>query len=162
MSSHLPRGFIVTLVALLLATAAIPILATHLRAQEQAIKEALDEFFANEPKSRYRYRPDQLPDNPAEHYLVVDARTDEEFRDGHLPGAMLIPFNHLTAVVERLPRNKETPILLYCRSARRTEQGMMALRLLGYRQVYHIRGGIEAWKAAGKPIEKGETRATGE
>jgi rhodanese-related sulfurtransferase len=63
----------------------------------------------------------------------------------------LIPFDHIVGD-PRLPEDKGSEILLYCRSGRMSEMAGEALVKEGYTNVSHLEGGMMAWEAAGKPI----------
>ncbi len=64
--------------------------------------------------------------------VVVDVRTDEEFQQGHLPQALHIPFDELSARAAEIPGDKNQAIVLYCRSGRRSGIGKHTLDSLGY------------------------------
>lgn len=81
---------------------------------------------------------------------VVDVREEAEYRLGHLPGAKLMPLRTLIERVDELPRDRT--IVLVCRSGRRSTRGLHWLLEMGFEDVYNLKGGILAWKAAGKPL----------
>lgn len=77
-------------------------------------------------------------------YLLVDVRTAEEYAEGHIPGALLLPIEEIRlGNVDPLPDQDQT-ILLYCRTGRRAEDAAALLVKMGYRNVYAI-GGIFDW-----------------
>ena len=77
-------------------------------------------------------------------YIIIDARTIEEFNEGHIEGAILIPEYEITErASEELP-NKDALILVYCRSGRRSKIAADALVNLGYTNVKEF-GGIIDW-----------------
>ena len=78
------------------------------------------------------------PNNPA---LVIDVRTPEEYRTGHVPGALNIPYQEIGPRITTLAPNRETRIWLYCRSGRRSAIATQTLRDLGYHQVEN-QGGL--------------------
>ena len=89
---------------------------------------------------------DQVSQWMQEHegYLLVDVRDEEEFRKGHIPGALLIPIDEIrVGHLEALP-DKDQALLLYCRTGRRAEDAAALLVKMGYRNVYAI-GGIFDW-----------------
>lgn len=76
--------------------------------------------------------------------LLLDVRTQEEYDNGHIPGALLIPDTELTARSGELPEDKDCTILVYCRSGRRSAASAAVLAELGYRDVRDF-GGILDW-----------------
>ena len=75
---------------------------------------------------------------------VVDDRTEAEYREKHIPGAVLVPNETIRAEApEELP-NKETVLLVYCRSGVRSKAAAEKLISLGYQNVYDF-GGIIDW-----------------
>lgn len=77
-------------------------------------------------------------------YVIIDARTEEEFADGHIEGAILIPeYEIADRAADELP-DKDQLILVYCRSGRRSKIASQALADLGYTNVKEF-GGIIDW-----------------
>ena len=77
-------------------------------------------------------------------YAIVDARTQEEFDEGHIEGAIMIPEYEIKAKAESLLTDKDQLILVYCRSGRRSKIASEALVGLGYTNVKEF-GGIIDW-----------------
>lgn len=77
-------------------------------------------------------------------YVIVDARTQEEFDQGHIEGAVLIPEYEISERAEKELPNKNQLILVYCRSGRRSKIAAEALVELGYTNVKEF-GGIMDW-----------------
>ena len=77
-------------------------------------------------------------------YVILDARTQEEFDEGHIKGAIMIPEYEITNRAEQELPNKEQLILVYCRSGRRSKIAAQALVDLGYTNVKEF-GGIIDW-----------------
>ncbi len=96
----------------------------------------------------------QVLARPPAGLVVLDIRTPEEFRDGHLPGARNLDFfaPDFRQRLEALARG-DAPVLLYCRSGNRSGQAMRLLRQWGRDDVLHLAGGFRAWRAAGLPEE---------
>lgn len=78
-------------------------------------------------------------------YIIIDARTDEEFNEGHIEGAILIPEYEIGERAENELPNKDQLILVYCRSGRRSKIAAQALADLGYTNVKEF-GGIIDWQ----------------
>lgn len=75
---------------------------------------------------------------------VLDVRTPEEFSQGHIPGAILIPDYELAKRAEKKLPDKNALILVYCRSGNRSRQAANTLLKLGYTNVKDF-GGIIDW-----------------
>ncbi len=84
-------------------------------------------------------------------HVLVDVRTPEEFRTGHIPGALNIDVQVIAQRLDELPKNK--PIVLYCRSGNRSNIAARMLLRAGYSDVYDL-GGIGDWRAAGFPLHR--------
>ena len=78
-------------------------------------------------------------------YIIIDARTQEEYDQGHIPGAILIPEYEIADRAEKELPDKEQLILVYCRSGRRSKIAAEELVKLGYTNVKEF-GGIIDWK----------------
>ena len=79
-----------------------------------------------------------------EDYIILDVRTQEEYDQGHIPGAILIPDTEIKAKAEDVLTDKEQMILVYCRSGRRSKIAAEALVELGYTNIKEF-GGIIDW-----------------
>ena len=78
-------------------------------------------------------------------YIIIDARTQEEYDDGHIHGAILIPEYEIADRAEKELPDKNQLILVYCRSGRRSKIAAEELVKLGYTNVKEF-GGIIAWE----------------
>ena len=78
-------------------------------------------------------------------YVIIDARTQEEYDQGHIPGAILIPEYEIADRVEKELPDKDQLILVYCRSGRRSKIAAEELVKLGYTNVKEF-GGIIDWE----------------
>ncbi|MBE7374579.1 rhodanese-like domain-containing protein [Pseudomonas lopnurensis] len=72
--------------------------------------------------------------------VLIDVRTAQEFAEGALPGAKRIETEQLRQHIGNLAPDKNTPIVLYCRSGRRSSAAQDVLQALGYRQVVNAGG----------------------
>ena len=77
-------------------------------------------------------------------YIIIDARTDEEFAEGHIEDAILIPEYEIANRAEKELPDKDALILVYCRSGRRSKIASDELVKLGYTNVKEF-GGIIDW-----------------
>ena len=84
--------------------------------------------------------------------VVLDVRPEEEYRAGHIPGALSVPVDALEAALQTLPRNQE--MVAYCRGPYCvfSDEAVAFLRSRGYR-ARRLRQGLPDWRAAGMPVE---------
>ena len=80
---------------------------------------------------------------PAGQPIWIDVRTPKEFDGGHLEGAHNVPVEQIAGQISTLVPNKDTPVMLYCRSGRRAEQARKLLLQQGYTHVEN-KGGYAA------------------
>ena len=83
-------------------------------------------------------------------HLLIDVRTPEEFRSGHIAGATNIALQNLPQQMATL--SKEQPIIVYCRSGARSNSAAQMLAKAGFGNVYDL-GGIMTWQAQGLPVK---------
>ncbi len=81
--------------------------------------------------------------NKGSEFIILDVRQPEEYRSGHLPGAVFIPLPDLINKVGELDHTK--PIIAYCRSGNRSRAAAAFLLSDGFSKVYSMDGGITAW-----------------
>ena len=79
-----------------------------------------------------------------EEYIILDTREQHEFDEGHIPGAILIPYTEIENRAEKELPDKDALILVYCRSGRRSKIASESLVKLGYTNVKEF-GGIIDW-----------------
>jgi rhodanese-related sulfurtransferase len=85
--------------------------------------------------------------------VVLDVRPEEEYRAGHIPGALSVPVDALEAALQTLPRDRE--VVAYCRGPYCvfSDEAVTFLRARGY-MAYRLRQGLPDWRAAGMPVEE--------
>lgn len=79
-----------------------------------------------------------------EGYIILDVRTQEEYDQGHIPGAIVISHEKIAEKAEDVLTDKDQLILVYCRSGRRSKLAAEALVELGYTNIKEF-GGIIDW-----------------
>lgn len=84
-------------------------------------------------------------------HVLVDVRTTGEFRGGHVPGAINIPLDQISARMSEIPSGK--PVVVICASGNRSKTGAKRLSDAGYDRVYNLKGGTMSWMMAGLPLE---------
>jgi len=85
--------------------------------------------------------------------VLLDVRTEEEWQEGHIACARLVPVQSLVATSPGLPADKDAAIVIYCASGARSLLAERKLRELGYTRVVAMEGGFEDLKAAGMPAD---------
>lgn len=85
---------------------------------------------------------------------IIDVRTPEEVAEGHLAHATTVNFLSPDFTSQVAGLNKKGTYLLYCRSGSRTRKAADAMQKMGFKHVYVLEGGINAWKEVGKAVEK--------
>jgi rhodanese-related sulfurtransferase len=83
---------------------------------------------------------------------VIDVRTDEEWRDGHLAGARHLTLNELTAAAETF--DEDRAVVFVCAGGSRSAMAADAFRTAGF-EAYSLEGGLKAWTEGGRTLESG-------
>ena len=87
--------------------------------------------------------------------LIIDVRTPEEFAESHLPEANNFPVDTLSQNIETIKKlQRDKPLLVYCRSGKRSARAAEKLKNLGVNSLYNLKGGIKAWSDANNPLVK--------
>ncbi|MGN0174020.1 MAG: rhodanese-like domain-containing protein [Acutalibacteraceae bacterium] len=102
---------------------------------EQTKEESYMNITANEAK--------EIMDTQSD-YIILDVRTEEEFAQGHIPNAVLIPDYEIETKATSMLTDKNQLILVYCRSGRRSKNAAEKLVKLGYKNIKEF-GGIIDW-----------------
>ena len=87
--------------------------------------------------------------------LLLDVREADEYAQGHAPGSTLIPLGQLAQRLKELAPFKDKPVVLICRSGRRSQQATQMLEAAGFSAAANIEGGMLAWQQAGLPVLTG-------
>jgi len=83
---------------------------------------------------------------------LVDVRTPEEFEEGHVMNAINIDYKGAAFEKEIEALDKTKPVMVYCRSGRRSAKGCEVLKSQGFTEIYDLNGGILQWQKEGKLI----------
>ncbi|HET6946030.1 MAG TPA: molybdopterin-synthase adenylyltransferase MoeB, partial [Gaiellaceae bacterium] len=110
----------------------------------QQVKTEIDEVDAS--------RTRELLDSPAPP-LLVDVREQDEWSEGHLPGAIHVPRGFLESRIEGAAPDRSQPVVLYCQSGNRSAFAAKTLEEMGYENVASLSGGFTDWKRNGFPTE---------
>jgi rhodanese-related sulfurtransferase len=85
--------------------------------------------------------------------IFLDCREPSEYKAGHIPGALNIPRGLLEFKIAKKIPDKNSRILMYCKTGGRASLATCSIDRMGYKNVVSISGGWKAWKKAGYPTE---------
>lgn len=90
----------------------------------------------------------------AEKVVIVDVRTPDEFKEGHIKGAKNIDIMSPDFESQLGKLDKTQPTLVHCQAGGRSTRALPVLEKLGFTHVIHLDEGFGGWVTAGKPVEK--------
>lgn len=76
--------------------------------------------------------------------VLLDVRTDKEYAQGHIPGAVHVPLTDIGEKVKKLKKDKD--IVVFCQNGNRSIWAIKRLMGMGYKNLYNLKGGYRAWK----------------
>jgi rhodanese-related sulfurtransferase len=79
--------------------------------------------------------------------VIIDVREPDEYAEGRIPGATLIPLGELASRTDEVPT--DVPVVMVCRSGNRSAQAVQILQKAGFTNIHNMTGGMNAWTAAG-------------
>ena len=91
--------------------------------------------------------------------VVLDVRLENEFNNGHIKGARLIPVGMLESRLKELESIKNTDIIVSCQSGNRSLRAAQILKKHGFETVYNLSGGMSAWLNANMPVDTGTKKS---
>jgi len=90
---------------------------------------------------------------------ILDTRTLDEYKSGHIPGALVLPVQDLESnrdvsnILSKLNKNEE--VYIYCSAGGpRSQRAALILRDMGFKKAYFIEGGIAQWIVSGNPVKQ--------
>ncbi len=107
-------------------------------------------------RTKKQVKPTEAQTMAAEGAVLVDVRTNEEWRAGRAPRAKHIPLESITRRQSEL--SKDATLITVCRSGRRSATAAKQLRQDGF-TVLNLHGGMQAWAAAGLPVVRSGGKA---
>ncbi len=113
----------------------------------KSYKQLMDEARKDVKEISVQEAKDLLAKNG--HHMLLDVREKDEWREGHLEGAVSLPRGFLELKVETTVPEKSTPIIAYCAGGVRSLLAAKQLKEMGYQDVISMSGGYGAWKNAG-------------
>jgi len=95
--------------------------------------------------------------------LLLDVREADEYAQGHLSGAVLVPRGLLEFKLSSTPElsRRDLKVMIYCKTSGRAALAAAVMKDMGYLHVRSIAGGYDAWLASGKPVSKPEQPSFG-
>lgn len=87
--------------------------------------------------------------------LMVDVRSTNQYKDGHISGARSVPGDQIAAGAAALEKFKDKTIIVCCDSGTASGAAARKLTSLGFGKVYNLRGGLGAWRQDNLPVAKG-------
>ena len=88
--------------------------------------------------------------------VVVDLRSTEAFKKGHIVNARNVPYDELSAQQATLDQYKNKPIIAVCDAGMTATRAVATLRNAGFESAYTFKGGMNAWTQAGMPVITGK------
>jgi phage shock protein E len=123
-------------------------------AQEKAAKPAAEKKAATKVENIKPEQFDALRKADTHSTVVLDVRTKEEYREGHIPGSVLIDFNADDFEQQVAKLDKSKTYLVHCAAGGRSARACKKMDQLGFQKLYNLEGGMGAWEKAGKPVKK--------
>jgi rhodanese-related sulfurtransferase len=135
-----------TKIKLVVLLIALPIMisAQTIKTKQQVLSEIKTEIT--------QISPEQLKikmDSSKQELVLIDVRTDRERDAGYISGSVWIPSGFLEMKIQDICKNAETEIVVYCRGGGRSMLAAKALQQLGFKNVFSLEGGINAWGSKG-------------
>ncbi len=84
--------------------------------------------------------------------LVLDVRSAGEFDEGHIPGAVNIPYDAISERIAELGPVGERDVVVYCRSGRRSAIALAALKEAGFSRLFHLEGDYLRWSEESRSL----------
>ena len=86
---------------------------------------------------------EELTNKVSQGAILIDVRSNQEYREGHLQGAINIPDYEIINKIEREVPKKNQLIVLYCQYGGRSKNAMTIMKKLGYTNIYNLYGGLD-------------------
>lgn len=123
-------------------------------AQEKSSKPAAEKKAATKVENIKPEQFDALRKTDTNSTVVLDVRTKKEYREGHIPGSVLIDFTADDFEQQVAKLDKSKTYLVHCAVGGRSARACKKMDQLGFQKLYNLEGGMGAWEKAGKPVEK--------
>ena len=130
-----------------LLACAIELAAAPAAANDKAAIDAMQAYLDFVEYGGATIRPEQIPKEDWQRFVVIDARDKDQFAKEHIAGARNIEWRCMLAERATIPKDK--PGLLYCNTGTLSAQAGFALRVAGHENVLILQGGYSQWQAKG-------------
>ena len=119
------------------------------------LKKALESLLQHAQQAIEQRPADAVSTASLGGYTLLDVREDHEYAAGHLPGAISLPRSRLELACPQCEPLVESskPVLVYCKSGRRSLLAAKTLQQMGINNPISMSGGFDAWQQASKPVE---------
>ena len=97
----------------------------------------------NNKKDKRYIKDIEYSDINKNEFIIIDVRSKREFKEAHLNGAINIPLSEIKNNIEKIVKNKQNKILVYCEYGVRSKKAVDIIENIGYTQVYNLKGGLE-------------------
>lgn len=87
---------------------------------------------------------------------VIDIRTPDEFKEGHIEGAKNIDFRSPTFAADVAKLDKTKPYIVHCAAGSRSTKSLEIFKKEGFKTILHLNGGFNEWSKQGLPAAKGQ------
>ena len=87
--------------------------------------------------------------------VVIDLRTEKEFKDGHITAAINVPYSELNSRFKELEKHKQSPVILVCKVGQQSGAASKTFREAGFVNVMRMNGGVAEWENSNMPLIKG-------
>lgn len=115
---------------------------------------ALLSFFSTGADDIVDITPETLLSTPDTQRLILDVRSQSEYDQGHVPGAILVPHSKIELHLAGLESFKDKPVVVYCESGIRARKAMSVLKDAGFTQLQHLEGDMKSWRKEDRPIAR--------
>lgn len=109
------------------------------------LKKIRERFFKRNIES-YEIDMQELLSKQKNGAVIIDVRSLQEYNEGHLKGAINIPYYEINQNVDKILKNREKEIVLYCQAGVRGKQAYKKLIKYNYKKVYNLYKGLENWE----------------
>ena len=86
---------------------------------------------------------EELKNKVSQGAILIDVRSNQEYREGHIQGAINVPDYEITNKIEREIPKKNQQIVLYCQYGGRSKNAMNLMKKMGYTNIYNLNGGLD-------------------